>query len=218
MRFKFENTKPEIGDADLIADLQRVCAARCAKTVSQRTYRTAGRYSTTTIKDRFGSWNAALTAAGLTVSAKRHIPDDELLDNLRSVWMRLGRQPRKREMITPVSTYSHHPYVRRFGGWLNAVRAFCEVIDQATELDDRHTASNRPARGPRDPSLRLRFLVMRRDQFKCVLCGESPATDPQVVLHVDHILAWSKGGETKADNLQTLCSACNLGKSDLSLS
>ncbi|WP_343324290.1 HNH endonuclease signature motif containing protein [Streptococcus sp. Marseille-P8640] len=36
-----------------------------------------------------------------------------------------------------------------------------------------------------------------------------------VVLHVDHIIPWSKGGETVLGNLQTLCSKCNLGKSDL---
>ncbi|MCL4507775.1 MAG: HNH endonuclease [Chloroflexi bacterium] len=34
-------------------------------------------------------------------------------------------------------------------------------------------------------------------------------------LHVDHILAWSKGGETVLENLQTLCSVCNLGKSNV---
>ncbi|MCW5775769.1 MAG: HNH endonuclease [Phycisphaeraceae bacterium] len=32
------------------------------------------------------------------------------------------------------------------------------------------------------------------------------------MLHVDHILAWSNGGETVLANLQTLCDRCNLGK------
>jgi 5-methylcytosine-specific restriction endonuclease McrA len=35
-----------------------------------------------------------------------------------------------------------------------------------------------------------------------------------VVLHVDHIIPWSKGGQTVDENLQTLCDRCNLGKSD----
>jgi len=68
----------------------------------------------------------------------------------------------------------------------------------------------------RDINLRLRFKVFLRDHFKCCACGASPAKDPAVVLHVDHILPWSKGGETVLDNLQTLCAKCNLGKSDLS--
>lgn len=67
----------------------------------------------------------------------------------------------------------------------------------------------------REPNLRLRFLVMQRDNFKCCACGASPAKDPSVELHIDHIIPWSKGGETVMDNLQTLCSKCNLGKSDL---
>lgn len=55
---------------------------------------------------------------------------------------------------------------------------------------------------------------MKRDNFKCVLCGASPAKDPKIELHIDHIIPWSKGGESTIDNLQTLCSACNLGKRD----
>lgn len=64
-------------------------------------------------------------------------------------------------------------------------------------------------------NLQLRFIVMRRDNFKCKNCGRSPATDPTIILHVDHIKAWANGGETILENLQTLCSKCNIGKSDL---
>ena len=67
----------------------------------------------------------------------------------------------------------------------------------------------------RNINLRLRFLVMKKDNFKCCMCGASPAKDPSVELHIDHIIPWSKGGETTIDNLQTLCSKCNLGKSNL---
>ncbi|WP_367275291.1 HNH endonuclease [Microcoleus sp. CAWBG58] len=31
---------------------------------------------------------------------------------------------------------------------------------------------------------------------------------------MDRKIAWSKGGETVLENLQTLCSLCNLGKSN----
>ena len=67
----------------------------------------------------------------------------------------------------------------------------------------------------RDPSMRLRFEVLVRDKFTCRFCGASPTKDPSVILHLDHIIPWSKGGDTSLDNLQTLCSKCNLGKSDL---
>jgi len=61
---------------------------------------------------------------------------------------------------------------------------------------------------------KLRYQVLKRDNFKCCACGASPAKDPHVELHIDHIIPWSKGGETTIDNLQTLCSKCNLGKGD----
>jgi len=66
----------------------------------------------------------------------------------------------------------------------------------------------------RDPSLRLWFKVLKRDNFSCKKCGCSPAKDPKVVLHVDHIIPWSKGGETVIENLETLCQDCSLGKSN----
>jgi len=55
---------------------------------------------------------------------------------------------------------------------------------------------------------------MRRDGFKCVQCGRSPATETGVALHVDHITPWTDGGTTSMDNLQTQCERCNFGKSD----
>lgn len=61
---------------------------------------------------------------------------------------------------------------------------------------------------------KLRYKVMKRDNFKCCICGSSPAKDPSIELHIDHIVPWSKGGETIIDNLQNLCSRCNLGKGD----
>ena len=67
----------------------------------------------------------------------------------------------------------------------------------------------------RDPSARLRFEVLVRDRSTCRLCGASPLKDPSVTLHIDHIIPWSKGGDTTMENLQTLCSKCNLGKSDI---
>lgn len=69
-------------------------------------------------------------------------------------------------------------------------------------------------RSSRVISDKLRYQVLKRDNFKCCACGASPAKDPSVELHIDHIVPCSKGGETKFSNLQTLCSKCNIGKSD----
>lgn len=57
----------------------------------------------------------------------------------------------------------------------------------------------------------IRYDVMKRDGFRCVLCGAS-SLDDGVKLHVDHILPVAKGGKTEMSNLRTLCERCNLGK------
>ena len=74
--------------------------------------------------------------------------------------------------------------------------------------------SNQTVKTSRTISSKLRYHVLKRDNFKCCACGASPAKDPAVELHIDHIIPWSKGGETTLENLQTLCSKCNIGKSD----
>ena len=58
----------------------------------------------------------------------------------------------------------------------------------------------------------MRYDIMRRDGFRCVLCGLS-AKDG-AILHVDHIIPVSKGGKTEMSNLRTLCEKCNIGKSN----
>jgi hypothetical protein len=51
--------------------------------------------------------------------------------------------------------------------------------------------------------------VWKRDQGKCVLCGESKN------LHFDHELPFSKGGTSLlVNNVRLLCAKCNLRKSD----
>lgn len=51
--------------------------------------------------------------------------------------------------------------------------------------------------------------VWKRDQGKCVLCGESKN------LHFDHDLPFSRGGTSLlVNNVRLLCAKCNLRKSD----
>ncbi len=60
-------------------------------------------------------------------------------------------------------------------------------------------------------SKKLRVKVLTRDNKRCVYCGKNPIED-DVKLQIDHKIPVDWGGQTVADNLQTLCSDCNLGK------
>jgi 5-methylcytosine-specific restriction endonuclease McrA len=57
----------------------------------------------------------------------------------------------------------------------------------------------------------LRYQVLIQDKSTCQRCGKKA---PNVELEIDHILPWDCGGPTVADNLQTLCTECNIGKSN----
>src|ERR1039458_7375795 len=139
-RFVFEETKPVITNEQLLGDIRRVAADLGCSSLPQRRYQQHGRNSTAAIKDRFGTWNAATAAAGLSPASERDIPEAVLHQNLEEVWMRLGRQPRKREMVAPLSRFTHNPYTRRYGGWLNVVRAFLLVVEAESAAEGRRLA------------------------------------------------------------------------------
>jgi hypothetical protein len=54
----------------------------------------------------------------------------------------------------------------------------------------------------------VKLLVWARDGGSCVYCGSKQS------LHFDHIIPISKGGDNSSANVQILCQACNLKKSD----
>ena len=207
-----------VSDGELIKDLQRVSEIIGTTKVTQMLYAQHGNYDATTIGRRFGSWNEALEIAELNFSNRVDITDEALYENILVLWQYCGRQPRRKELSYPPSTISQSPYLRRFRSWTNALQAFIDYANASDAPADPTVPpiSHKP-RTSRDPSLRLRFKVLQRDNFRCQACGASPALDPSVCLHVDHIVPWSDSGETTLDNLQTLCADCNLGKGNLTL-
>lgn len=58
-------------------------------------------------------------------------------------------------------------------------------------------------------SSKLRYQVLKRDNFKCVKCGNNADNS---LLEVDHIKPICQGGLSVIDNLETLCNFCNKGK------
>ncbi len=63
--------------------------------------------------------------------------------------------------------------------------------------------------------LRLRFEVLKRDDFTCQYCGSTVQDGRKIV--VDHIVPRKKGGKDEYSNLITACEDCNLGKTDMLL-
>ena len=220
-RFQLERLHRNTPDEDFLVDLRRVANELGTNTVTIRRYDERGRFSASALQRRFGSWHSALERSGLVKVRNVNVPDDELFANLAEVWVRFGRQPRMAELTSRSSRVSADTYKRRFRSWRKALERFVDWANDANISDEgaaRDYQARPPApsrRGSREPSDRLRFLVMRRDNFKCRLCGASPATHAGITLVVDHVRPWESGGNTVIENLQTLCERCNGGKSNL---
>ena len=61
-------------------------------------------------------------------------------------------------------------------------------------------------------SKRLRFEILRRDNYTCRYCGLTAA---DTELRVDHVLPVDLGGKDEATNLVTACEPCNTGKTSI---
>ena len=222
-KFEINLRRKNIPREEFLNDLKRVAVLINKQTVTAATYDEKGKFGKATVLRRFGSWNNALGAAGLKVILTLNNKEEVLFENLANVWQKLGRQPvgRDLEKVFGHSRFSTGTYEKRFGSWNKALEAFGAFINGSTVLEENidkhekeisHSHSNRTFR---KINWRLRAMVLIRDNCVCKMCGRSPVKEPAVILHVDHIKPWSKGGETAIENLQTLCSMCNVGKSDL---
>lgn len=180
------------------------------------------------LRREWGTARKAFEAAGIRgTNLGRRYSDEDCFDNLLAVWTHYGRPPEYREMARPPSEVGGKAYVLRFGSWNKALATFVERVNAEPDVSSPPDARGResivsagPAalskgsRGPRDVPLGIRFKVLRRDSFRCVLCGDNPPANPKCVLNVDHIIPWSKGGATELENLRTLCAPCNAGRSN----
>lgn len=225
MKFELEESLRGAPDEELLEDLRRSANALGRKTITMAEYEEVGKTHPSTIQRRFGSWPKALKLAGLQPSrSKIGISDDELFENIKSLWISLGRQPRYTEVKAPNSLFSAGTYENRFGSWSKALGKFVEWVNSDTPNQSQENVEEQSSadittqtplakrRTRREISDRQRFRILVRDGFRCKSCGASPLIQPGVELHVDHILPWSKGGETTDDNLESKCKQCNLGK------
>lgn len=159
----------------------------------------------------------------------------EMFDEMEKIWVQLGHRPSRDEWTTLKPKMSYDTIQRRFGGWANACLKFIEyksgevlTTGNETRMGEKDqvpspintcdkknkNGTNKNIDRTRTIPLNIRLKVLIRDNFRCVFCGKSPATDIGTKLHVDHIIPFSKGGTNSYENLQTLCEQCNIGKSN----
>ena len=230
---------------DLIRELQEVQHKHPGTKITYALYKFhGGNYHFCTFRSYFGSWAKAVRAAGGIPGHTRY-SQDEMFDEMQRVWEQLGRQPTFAEMemhgkISP-GTYDNrfgswiksvHAFCEDRNSDTDPKESressiLASTNDDVVKSDSPDTiptvepipfAKPSPSviwrKTPRAVGKRLRFCLLSRDNFTCQACGRS-CSKHGVALEVDHIVAYTKGGETVLENLQALCEDCNVGKSNL---
>lgn len=167
-----------------------------------------------TIYKRLGSWRLALARVGIeksSVKSWRYSPR-ELMENLEFVWRELGRPPGACLIARHGLHISPSTYRKQWGSLRKAcllLASFKKGKITERQLLGTTTTPFRPSRAALP--LKVRWDVLKRDDYVCVKCGGRP---PDVELEVDHIVPVSCGGTNDLTNLRTLCRRCNQGKKD----
>jgi len=207
-------TKPEILD-----DLKRLGKElrRSTFTIKEYDKWKRRRMNSKTVVTRFGSWAAAMKAAGLKPARVGRRDLGAMVETFKACWIQLKQEPTAKEfkeyLKDVYSPYTWKSYIHAFG---SLGRLAQRIVDhQGGKISERQLYEPYKPERRRNPiPLKLRYRVLKRDRDRCVKCGASPLTDKSIRLQVDHIIPESKGGLTSLENLQTLCEACNQGKKD----
>lgn len=217
-----ENQK--ITSDEIVNELKYVAKILNSTSFSRRDFAAESKISPYVFKGD-NSFNNLMKVAGLDIPlVSRKYSDIERLENLLNVWTFYGRQPNYDEMKSEPSVIGPKAYVTRWGSWTKALKVFIEKLnmDLSDEGKERDTEDAKPIKQDkkitttedrREIPIGLRYDILKRDNFCCVLCGAIPKIH-NVKLEVDHIIAWTNGGKTSRGNLRTLCNKCNCGKSD----
>ena len=109
--------------------MQRVTEKFGKKAITIAEYEEHGKFASSVIIKRFGGWNKAKESAGLKIGRFYNSSEEDFFENILNVWQALGRQPKYREMETPLSKFHISSYERRFGTWRSALEGFIEYVN-----------------------------------------------------------------------------------------
>lgn len=214
MKFEYKDRRNKITNEDIIKDVLRVKNDILkSKTITFREYRQYSKYGKKAIGNHFGGWNNLLEILGIPKTKEiTHLGKEDIFNIIKDIWLKLGDQPTIRN-FTEMTHHTIKIIKTNFGTWSNCLQKFVEWANN-NEINFKSSTPTIKHSTPRDPGNSLRYKVLSRDNFRCVICGQGQNPHLGITLEVDHIAPYSKGGETTLDNLQTLCNKCNSGKSN----
>jgi hypothetical protein len=239
--FKFQFNRNQIRKTSrekIIEELEKVAKHSHYTDFKEDDFSSLSEISYYTVIREFGSWEKAMQflfdylknkGVDFKITSRRSAyTEQEMFSEMERIWRNLGHRPSRNEWVASQPQISYDAIYRRFGSWKNACLQFIEYKSGETiefttkkpiekvKFSNNNTNKNKVGK-TRDIPLSIRIKVLSRDNFRCVFCGRSPATEAGIRLHIDHVLPFSKGGTNTLENLQTLCEECNIGKSNREL-
>jgi hypothetical protein len=205
-----------VNETEVVRELRRV-ANKLGESPSQPQYNEHGQYSHQIAYERFGSWNAALEAAGLETERDDRTPNEKLLASIRAVAETVDGVPSQ----TDYHEHGEHGVSvlqRRFGSWSQAVKeAGYEprtVGPACGEENPAWAGGYGDYYGPNWNTQRERAL--ERDGHECAACGCSEQEHREewgAGLEVHHIRPARLFDDfermNRLENLVTLCMPCH---------
>lgn len=143
MKFELEEFHHNAPDEEMLGGMRRVANKLDKNSLTTREQNEHGKFHSTTMMIRFGSWFNALEKAGLQKTrTPANISEEDLFKNLEEIWIKIGRQPKFRETRSPLSKYSSDTYTRRFGSWRKALGKFVAYINNEENASSEEAMCN----------------------------------------------------------------------------
>lgn len=140
----------------------------------------------------------------------------EMVEAFKACWKEHDAPPSRKQLEVYLEKHRHpfrwSSYRMAYGGHVELARMIVAVQEGRIPESNLFRKRRPTYREPVSPKLRRQVLM--RDHYTCVKCGADRKTDKTIKLEVDHIVPASKKGPSVLENLQTLCSRCNSGKSN----
>ena len=122
MKYELEPDNSNCTDETLLDDLRNVATHLGKPSVTRDEYEAHGRFSSATLRRRFGSWGTVLQKGGLNVLHRKDITDAELIADLKRVAGLLGIAVVSKDDYDQMGKFSTFTFKRRFASWPEALR------------------------------------------------------------------------------------------------
>jgi 5-methylcytosine-specific restriction endonuclease McrA len=199
----------EYTDEELL-DAIRELAAEVEGAPTARDMNKHGRHSNQIYYNRFGSWTAALSKAGVE-KEDDYVSAGSLIDAILDVACEVGRSPYGRE-LDELTDRSQATCKNRFGSWAEALQMAGLPPRYRGGNSTKHRRHNSYGRNWRE----MRRRALERDRYECQDCGVEYAVEKEQTgngLHVHHICPIRAFDEPEQANflvnLISLCEECH---------